>query len=317
MNNLANNQSTLSPNTSAGPSNPSRQLAGAAPTTRRGKIARLPRPIRETLNRRLSDGEMAQPLLAWLNAQPEVQSVLNQQFEGRPITEQNLSEWRHGGYIDWEQKEALRESIREVVEDMDDLQIGQPQKSVAERFAELQALALGRLLMTAFAEPVSDRREQRILALVRSLNNVRRCDNDSERVRLKRERQQQIHVAKFKLPEEEAETRANARKHALWHECFRQEFNKTTEATHGAPAPVMATPTITPPTNGAPNSSSIPVPPLTQASKEADSKPIQVNPTKSEQSPAVEAPTPRAGEIRTVSPAVNLPGCGPILAARR
>jgi hypothetical protein len=165
-------------------------------TTRRGKIARLPRTIRETLNRRLSDGEAGPKLLAWLNAQPEVQTVLAEEFAGRPITEQNLSEWRQGGYLDWEHKEALRESLSSLVEEIEDLEITPGQRSLADRCAELQALALGRLLMAALAEPVSDRREQRILALVRSLNSVRRCDHDRERVRLQRERQERQQAEK-------------------------------------------------------------------------------------------------------------------------
>jgi len=71
-------------------------------TTRNGKIARLPHHIREQLNRRLQDARPAEPLLAWLNALPEVQAVLNEQFNGIPLSKQNLSEWRLGGFTDWE-----------------------------------------------------------------------------------------------------------------------------------------------------------------------------------------------------------------------
>ena len=48
---------------------------------RNGKIARLPRDIREELNRRLQDGELGGPLLAWLNALPEVTQALAKDFD--------------------------------------------------------------------------------------------------------------------------------------------------------------------------------------------------------------------------------------------
>lgn len=69
--------------------------------TRTGKIARLAAPIREQLNTRLNNGESGPKLVAWLNALPETRELLQAEYEGRPISEQNLSEWRNGGYAEW------------------------------------------------------------------------------------------------------------------------------------------------------------------------------------------------------------------------
>jgi len=66
--------------------------------TRTGKIARLPRKIREQLNRRLENGEPGNRLVEWLNSLPEVQKVLAADFDGEPVSEPNLSRWRQGGY---------------------------------------------------------------------------------------------------------------------------------------------------------------------------------------------------------------------------
>jgi hypothetical protein len=63
-----------------------------------GKIANLPSEIREELNYRLSEGEPGTELVAWLNAKPEVNKVIAERFDGRPISEQNLSQWRTHGY---------------------------------------------------------------------------------------------------------------------------------------------------------------------------------------------------------------------------
>src|SRR5450432_1923852 len=81
--------------------------------TRTGKIARLPRTIREQLNRRLQNGEQGKKLVAWLNGQPEVQAIMTAEWEGKPLRQQNLSEWKKGGYRDWlVQQEALEVAER-------------------------------------------------------------------------------------------------------------------------------------------------------------------------------------------------------------
>ena len=82
--------------------------------TRTGKIARLPKIIRDQLNQRLDDGEQGAPLVAWLNSLPEVQAVLTRDFEGKAIREQNLSEWRKGGYRDWQAKSDLLEMAQRL-----------------------------------------------------------------------------------------------------------------------------------------------------------------------------------------------------------
>ncbi len=69
--------------------------------TRTGKIARCPPEIRDEVCRRLHDGQPASKILPWLNAQPEVLRVLDEYFREEPVTPQNLSEWRAGGYADW------------------------------------------------------------------------------------------------------------------------------------------------------------------------------------------------------------------------
>lgn len=69
--------------------------------TRISKIARLPQQIREELNQRLFNGEMGRTILPWLNELPETKQVLAEFFAAKPVTQQNLSEWRHSGYQDW------------------------------------------------------------------------------------------------------------------------------------------------------------------------------------------------------------------------
>lgn len=70
-------------------------------TARTGKIARCPLAIREEVNRRLLDGESGPKILKWLNAHADVLRVLDQYFGEEPVSPQNLSEWRQGGYQEW------------------------------------------------------------------------------------------------------------------------------------------------------------------------------------------------------------------------
>lgn len=83
---------------------------------RKGKIARLPHAIRAELNRRMRDNEVGSELLNWLNGIPEVQACLREHFDGRPINDQNLSDWRHGGYEEWLAKSEDYEQARRTTE---------------------------------------------------------------------------------------------------------------------------------------------------------------------------------------------------------
>ncbi|HSY17121.1 MAG TPA: hypothetical protein VK815_02250 [Candidatus Acidoferrales bacterium] len=76
--------------------------------TRTGKIARLPLGLREQLNQRLANGVPGVELVTWLNSLPKVKHVLAKDFEGREITESNLSDWKLGGFVEWQaHREAL------------------------------------------------------------------------------------------------------------------------------------------------------------------------------------------------------------------
>ncbi len=90
---------------------------------RNGKIARLPRKVRNQLNERLERSEPGPQLLEWLNALPEARNVVKDHFAGVPISKQNLSEWRQGGFEEWLARHNLCEDARDVkqlAEEMDD-----------------------------------------------------------------------------------------------------------------------------------------------------------------------------------------------------
>src|SRR5580658_9676787 len=77
----------------------------------KGKIGRLPHAVRQALNERLRDSQPADEILPWLNSLPEARQALAKRFGGSPITEQNLSQWRHGGHACWLANVQTREDI--------------------------------------------------------------------------------------------------------------------------------------------------------------------------------------------------------------
>ena len=110
--------------------------------SRTGKIARLPKAIREQLNGRLQDGELGTDLVLWLNELPECQKLLAEKFGGRPISEQNLSEWKQGGYEEWARQEASRERVQALMEQADDLDGVAGGREISDRLGSLVAAEL-------------------------------------------------------------------------------------------------------------------------------------------------------------------------------
>jgi len=74
---------------------------------RNGKIAKLPVDVRVELHGRMENGEDGAVLLEWLNGLPEVQESLKAHFGGAPVSKQNLSEWRQGGFREWQIRREL------------------------------------------------------------------------------------------------------------------------------------------------------------------------------------------------------------------
>lgn len=155
-------------------------------TTRNGKIARLSREIREQLNRRMQDGEQGSRLAAWLNGLPQVRAVVAAEFHGRPIREQNLSEWRKGGYRDWlAQKEALDAASR-LSREAEELQ-PDAARSLTEKLAPWLA---ARYCVAAreLAAPDGEMNWKQLRELCSDVVALRRGDQNAEWLRIERER---------------------------------------------------------------------------------------------------------------------------------
>ena len=108
----------------------------------------MPRLIRNELNRRLDNGEEGKKLVRWLNRLPEVRQVMAEYFKGVPVSEQNLSEWKAGGFAEWAGRQEFLEQARELAEDAEDLRsvAGKGQASFSEHLSTVLAMRYARVL---------------------------------------------------------------------------------------------------------------------------------------------------------------------------
>ena len=179
--------------------------------TRTGKIARLPKPIRDQLNQRLDNGELATTLVEWLNQQPDVQRIITEQFAGLPIRPQNLSEWRKGGYLEWTRHQLLREQTRWTAEQATDLESDTDERtmSIAEDIALIMSAELA-LQVQALGE-ITDpkKRFEKFLILAKELSRLRRDDQRAVRINHRREHWEYDHPKKYSPPATEPEKRTD------------------------------------------------------------------------------------------------------------
>jgi len=173
--------------------------------TRNGKIARLPREIRDELNRRLRNGEQGGPLLAWLNARPDVHAVLSREFRGCAISKQNLCEWRAGGFAEWQARQETLDQARELKADATEITAATDGK-LTDHLATVLAARYAALL-AGWNGQVTDefRRKLRIhhvlcqdfVELCRSGHSGERLKMEQERLEREREKTEEELVAHF------------------------------------------------------------------------------------------------------------------------
>jgi hypothetical protein len=157
-------------------------------TTRKGKIARLPRALREELNRRILEGAPGVRLVEWLNAQNGVRDVLVAEFEGRPVNEQNLTEWKQGGYEEWLTHREMIERVRDFTGEAAGLAAAGG--SLAEHLAGVLTARYALAFHDWDGDPESPlaRRLRVLSAVCQDLVALRRGEHSAGRLRLEQAR---------------------------------------------------------------------------------------------------------------------------------
>jgi len=143
-----------------------------------GKIGRLPKHLRHKLGLRLEDNVPAAEILQWLDAEPETRDILSRYFQGRSITEQNLSEWRQSGHQDWLRREEAKAAIDNILEHSEDLESFTDGQNLGNRFAAIFAAEMTRLAMALLApETDPEKKWERLCQIHRELSRLRRDDD--------------------------------------------------------------------------------------------------------------------------------------------
>ena len=157
---------------------------------RNGKIAHLPQHIREELNHRLEKGESGVQLVEWLNTLPEVKEVLQAHFDSRPINEVNLTEWKQGGFPEWQAQ-------RDTAVDLRDFKAGATQlaEMTATVIDDIEAAVLAHYATTLHRSKgeITDQFRAQLQCFSKSLRDIvryRRCEQARERTQIQRERLQ-------------------------------------------------------------------------------------------------------------------------------
>jgi hypothetical protein len=160
-------------------------------TTHVGKIGRLPKDIREELGRRLENGVPGTEIVKWLNGGEEVRAALAEWFGGRPITEQNLSDWRQTGHVEWLRRQEARLAAAHLTEQAEELDEAAQRTTLGDRLATVVASEMAQLAM-ALLEPERDleKRWDRLCGINRELARLRREDHRAGQVAIAQARWQ-------------------------------------------------------------------------------------------------------------------------------
>jgi hypothetical protein len=161
--------------------------------THNGKIGRLPKAIQEQVNRRMESGEQGQQLADWLNSLPEVQALLAAEFEGKPVSERNLSEWRKRGYAKWVREQETLVLARQLAGEMSGLQ-----SSGGPPLSDMMAIwVVSRYMVTTQKQAEKDKEPdmKALRELCHDIVALRRADQNGARLKIEQEKWEYARVS--------------------------------------------------------------------------------------------------------------------------
>jgi hypothetical protein len=128
-------------------------------------------------------------VVVWLNALPEAQAMLAREFAGRPISEQNLSEWKQGGYRDWLARQEVLAQVRELAADAEEL-AGATEGALGEHLATVLTARYAAALADWQGEATEEfrRRLRSLRGLCQDIVELRRGNHSAARLKIEQER---------------------------------------------------------------------------------------------------------------------------------
>ncbi len=159
-----------------------------------GKIARLSRAVRAQLNSRLQDNVEGKLIVLWLNSLPEVKELLAEKFDGRPINEQNLSDWRQSGYEEWLAHQDITAQAAELAANQQELAAALPGQSLPDHLAAAVSFRYAAILAAQGLE-LDEPALRQLKALGRicqAVVKLRRSDQNAARLKIETERWESV-----------------------------------------------------------------------------------------------------------------------------
>jgi hypothetical protein len=193
--------------------------------TRTGKIGRLPKCIRDMLGKRIEDGEPGKEIVKWINGLSGVQRVLEEQFDGRPITEQNLSEWKQRGHPEWlrqEEKRSFISSLTEQAEDLDEAAVGE---DIRDRLGTILTAELAARAVKVLEEVTDpEERWRQLQEILRAHRHLWHEAHNRQRIQLQRERWDQEVERQEEEDSERMKEESKSRMISLCHSPMKNEL---------------------------------------------------------------------------------------------
>ena len=134
----------------------------------------------------------------WLNRLPKVKALLKREFDGQPINENNISNWRLGGFREWQEQQETRTAVQRSAADAAGLRQAAPadrrkKPGPGDLLTDQLALCLAGQLAVALAELPSakedpDRHSERVRVLCSRLVALRKGDHDAQWLQIERDR---------------------------------------------------------------------------------------------------------------------------------
>jgi hypothetical protein len=139
--------------------------------------------LRERVNLALYHRWTAKKLVKALNDMPEVKAVLAEHFGGRPVSTQNIYEWKWNGYRDWLHRRQILENKRELAADARDLADTAPE--MADSLFGILTLDYAHLMMNRDGDDEAFEKKRKTLStLSQDIVRLYRCRLNARRIQV-------------------------------------------------------------------------------------------------------------------------------------
>ena len=137
---------------------------------------------------RLLNGESGKKLVQWLNELDETKEILENYFDGRPINEQNLTEWKQGGHQEWLKNQETCERVERLADRARDLNLAASGALISDGLSSILAAELADAIQKL--DEITDPNERwlRLKELLWELSSLRNADHRNQRLQIDQQR---------------------------------------------------------------------------------------------------------------------------------